>query len=298
MFVNHKDQPFKIKLINFGLALPVSQGQVGEGTQPIAYVAPEVILAATYKDTIDKGDLDYDHRPSTSYHTFLVKVRNVLQSNTTSYQIIGFNGKGTFGKVAKCFDLNTGEVVAVKIRKTNDNEIIQREVAMLERVRALDPDRNNIVKFIENFQFHKLSCLVFEMLDRSLWNLMEEREWTELSLNEIRPVTQQLLVACEALNNIGIIYMDMKPDNIMFVNHKDQPFKIKLIDFGLALPVSQGEVGEAIENLAYVAPEVVLGLPLSEAVDMWGVGLHLLGPPNYDQMTAVTSDLCPLTTKF
>ncbi|AWP18034.1 putative homeodomain-interacting protein kinase 2-like [Scophthalmus maximus] len=267
--------------------------------------------AATYKDTIDKGDLDYDHRPSTSYHTFLVKVRNVLQSNTTSYQIIGFNGKGTFGKVAKCFDLNTGEVVAVKIRKTNDNEIIQREVAMLERVRALDPDRNNIVKFIENFQFHKLSCLVFEMLDRSLWNLMEEREWTELSLNEIRPVTQQLLVACEALNNIGIIYMDMKPDNIMFVNHKDQPFKIKLIDFGLALPVSQGEVGEAIENLAYVAPEVVLGLPLSEAVDMWGVGcimafmyfgihlfpldcpydwmktlVHLLGPPNYDQMTA------------
>uniref|UniRef100_A0A8D3A4L6 Protein kinase domain-containing protein n=1 Tax=Scophthalmus maximus TaxID=52904 RepID=A0A8D3A4L6_SCOMX len=164
-----------------------------------------------------------------------------------------------------------------------------------------------------NFQFHKLSCLVFEMLDRSLWNLMEEREWTELSLNEIRPVTQQLLVACEALNNIGIIYMDMKPDNIMFVNHKDQPFKIKLIDFGLALPVSQGEVGEAIENLAYVAPEVVLGLPLSEAVDMWGVGcimafmyfgihlfpldcpydwmktlVHLLGPPNYDQMTAVS----------
>uniref|UniRef100_A0A8D3A4U2 Protein kinase domain-containing protein n=1 Tax=Scophthalmus maximus TaxID=52904 RepID=A0A8D3A4U2_SCOMX len=201
-----------------------------------------------------------------------VKTGDVLQSDTTSYQLTGFNGEGTFGRVANCVDLNTGEVVAVKIFKTNDNDVIQSEMAMLEKVRALDPDQNNIVKFIENFTFHKLPCVVFEMLDRSLWNLMEEREWTELSLNEIRPVTQQLLVACEALKNIGIIYMDMKPDNIMFVNHKDQPFKIKLIDFGLALPVSQGEVGEGIQTFAYGAPEVILGLPFSEAVDMWGVG--------------------------
>uniref|UniRef100_A0A8D3A4F7 Protein kinase domain-containing protein n=1 Tax=Scophthalmus maximus TaxID=52904 RepID=A0A8D3A4F7_SCOMX len=194
----------------------------------------------------------------------------MMQKN--DYQLTGFNGEGTFGRVANCVDLNTGEVVAVKIFKTNDNDVIQSEMAMLEKVRALDPDQNNIVKFIENFTFHKLPCVVFEMLDRSLWNLMEEREWTELSLNEIRPVTQQLLVACEALKNIGIIYMDMKPDNIMFVNHKDQPFKIKLIDFGLALPVSQGEVGEGIQTFAYGAPEVILGLPFSEAVDMWGVG--------------------------
>uniref|UniRef100_A0A8D3C6K6 Protein kinase domain-containing protein n=1 Tax=Scophthalmus maximus TaxID=52904 RepID=A0A8D3C6K6_SCOMX len=117
-----------------------------------------------------------------------------------------------------------------------------------------------------------LHCLVFEMLDRSLFHQMVQRECMPLSLSEIRPLTHQLLVTLEALKSIGIIHTDIKLDNIMLVNHKDQPFKIKLIDFGLALPVSQVKVGMYMQNLKYRAPEVTLGLPLSEAVDMWGVG--------------------------
>uniref|UniRef100_A0A8D3C6Y1 Protein kinase domain-containing protein n=1 Tax=Scophthalmus maximus TaxID=52904 RepID=A0A8D3C6Y1_SCOMX len=219
---------------------------------------------------------------------------------------------GGFGKVAKCVDLTTGEVVAIKIHKENgDEEIIQRELAILEKVRVLDPDQHNIVKFIENFQFGELPCLAFEMLDMSLTDLIKERESAEFSLNEIRPVTQQLLVAFEALKNIGVIHMDLKPENIMFVNHKDQPFKIKLIDFGLALSVGHVEDDDATGTFAYGAPEVFLGLPLTEAVDMWAVGcvmafmyfgmdvfpfdcpydwmntlVHLLGYPHSSQINA------------
>ncbi|AWP00989.1 Beta-2-microglobulin [Scophthalmus maximus] len=53
-----------------------------------------------------------------------------------------------------------------------------------------------------------------------------------------------LLVELEALKNIGIIHMDLKPHNIMFVNHKDQPFKIKLNDFGLALQLLANETSD------------------------------------------------------
>uniref|UniRef100_A0A8D2ZZ14 Protein kinase domain-containing protein n=1 Tax=Scophthalmus maximus TaxID=52904 RepID=A0A8D2ZZ14_SCOMX len=222
-----------------------------------------------------------------------------------------FIGEGVYGKVAQCVDLTTGEDVAIKIYKENDEEIIQSELATLEEVRALHHDRHNIVKFIESFHFGELPCLVFEMLDTSLCDMMEDRDHTRLGLNEIRPVTQQLLVALEALKNMGIIHMDLKPDNIMLVDHKDQPFKIRLIDFGLALRLSQVEVEEAIQNLAYAAPEVVLGLRLSEAVDMWAVGcvmaymyfgmdlfpfdcpydwmntvVHLLGCPDKNQINA------------
>ncbi|AWO96521.1 putative homeodomain-interacting protein kinase 2-like [Scophthalmus maximus] len=143
---------------------------------------------------------------------------------------------------------------------------------MLEKVRAHDPDGNNIVKLLDNFRFCNLSCLAFEMLDRSLRDLMKENDLTPLSLNEIRPVTQQLLVAFEVLKNIGIIHTDLKPDNIMLVNHWDQPFKIKLIDFGLARPVCALKAGMVMQPIPYRAPEVVLGLPLSEAIDMWGIG--------------------------
>uniref|UniRef100_A0A4W6G7D7 Citron rho-interacting serine/threonine kinase n=1 Tax=Lates calcarifer TaxID=8187 RepID=A0A4W6G7D7_LATCA len=138
---------------------------------------------------------------------------------------------------------------------------------------------------------------------------MRERRLASLNLSEIRPITHQLLVAFDALKDMGIIHADLKPDNVMLVNHQDQPLKIKLIDFGLALPASQAGVGMIMQPRSYRSPEVYQGLPLSEAVDMWGVGcmmgflyfgldlfpgncdyhwakamLHLLGQPNDNQL--------------
>uniref|UniRef100_A0A671WWE3 Protein kinase domain-containing protein n=1 Tax=Sparus aurata TaxID=8175 RepID=A0A671WWE3_SPAAU len=195
-----------------------------------------------------------------------------LDHNSTRYLIMDFIGEGSFGKVAKCLNLTTCNTEAVKIHKNRKENVIQKEVEMLEAIRGLDPEKNNIVRFMESFRVKNLSCLSFEMLDRSLSDLMSERRLMPLSLNEIRPVIHQLLVAFDALKDIGMLHTDLKPDNIMLVNHKDQPYKVKLIDFGLARPVSQLKVGMTMQARSYRAPEVMLGLPLSEAVDMWGVG--------------------------
>lgn len=166
----------------------------------------------------------------------------------------------------------TAKMVAVKIHKTSEEDIIQNEVEMLEAIRALDPEKKNLVIFVENFRFSNLSCLTFELLDRSLQDLLKERAFKQWSVNEIRPVTYQLLVALDALKDIGILHTDVKPDNIMLVNHKDQPFRVKLIDFGMALPVSRVQFGMNLQAHPFRAPEVTLGLPLSEAVGMWGLG--------------------------
>ncbi|TKS84170.1 Homeodomain-interacting protein kinase 1 [Collichthys lucidus] len=203
---------------------------------------------------------------------FKVQKRDILHSSNTRYLLLDFNGEGCFGKVAKCLDLTTGKLAAIKIHKKSQDHVIQREVDMLQAVGTLDPDKKNLVKFLDNFRFNNMSCLAFEMLDKSLWHLMKERREAPLNLNEIRPVIYQLMVAFDALKSIGIVHTDLKPDNIMLVNHDDQPFRIKLIDFGLALPVSKVRVGMTMQACAYRAPEVTLGLPLSEAMDVWGVG--------------------------
>lgn len=39
---------------------------------------------------------------------------------------------------------------------------------MLEELQALDPEKKNMVRFIDNFMFQDVSCLAFKMLDRSL----------------------------------------------------------------------------------------------------------------------------------
>uniref|UniRef100_A0A3B4YMW9 Protein kinase domain-containing protein n=1 Tax=Seriola lalandi dorsalis TaxID=1841481 RepID=A0A3B4YMW9_SERLL len=175
-----------------------------------------------------------------------------MDFDNTHYLIMDFNGEGCFGKVAQCFDLITFEMVAIKIHKDSDDPTIQREVAMLEAVRALDPHKKNILRFMENIMFNNLSCLAFEMLDRSLWDLMDERNWEPLSTSEIGPVTHRLLFAFEALKNIGIMHTDLKPANIMLV--QDQADRLR------SGPSSK---------------QVTLGLPLSEYVDMWGVGCDM-----------------------
>ena len=132
------------------------------------------------------------------------------------------------------------------------------------------------MKFIDSFKYNHLFCLVFEMLDESIFDLMHKRTWLPLSLNEIRPVFHQLLVSLEALKGLGIIHGDLKVDNLMLVNHKDHPFKLRLIDFGLAIPASDAEIGHLVQNPQFRAPEVMLGLPLTEAVDIWSLGCIML----------------------
>lgn len=62
-----------------------------------------------------------------------------------------------------------------------EEHIIQRKVEMLEAVQALDPEKNNVVRSMLSFRIDSLSCLscvVLEMLDRILLDLMIERRWT------------------------------------------------------------------------------------------------------------------------
>uniref|UniRef100_A0AAQ4P939 Protein kinase domain-containing protein n=1 Tax=Gasterosteus aculeatus aculeatus TaxID=481459 RepID=A0AAQ4P939_GASAC len=208
--------------------------------------------------------------------------------------ILEFIGEGTFGKVAKCVNLKTNENTAIKILK--DVNDYAEEVEMLEKLRTLDPEKNNLVRFEDSFIVDDKSCIAFECLDRSLWDLMVQRE-ERLTLNEIRPITRQLLVALNALKGIGLLYTDLKLDNVMLVNHQDQPFRVKLIDFGLAMTASEVWEGMIVQPCAYRAPEVSLGLPISEAIDMWSLGCLLArlflcqnifnGDSSYDVMKTI-----------
>ncbi|CAB1439028.1 unnamed protein product [Pleuronectes platessa] len=54
-------------------------------------------------------------------------------------------------------------------------------------------------------------------------------------LSILDPVkTTVLLTALEALRGLRVTHNNLKPDNLMLVNHHNQPFRIKLIDFGLS----------------------------------------------------------------
>uniref|UniRef100_A0A3Q1CTY7 Protein kinase domain-containing protein n=1 Tax=Amphiprion ocellaris TaxID=80972 RepID=A0A3Q1CTY7_AMPOC len=189
------------------------------------------------------------------------------------YQILKSLGKGSFATVAKCKKLTTEEV-AVKFIRDDMSFAGRREIQMYKKLKELDPDKCNVVRFIEHFTVNNHVCLAFELLGDSIHDVMIKRNFKPFRVSEIRVVAQQLLVSLNALKSIGLVHADIKPDNIMLVNHKAQPLKVKLIDFGMA-HMSSNFNNYKIQAIGYRAPEVILGLPLNEAVDMWTLGTVL-----------------------
>lgn len=70
--------------------------------------------------------------------------------------------------------------------------VFSLKVAMLELISKLNPAENNLVKFFEQFEYMGQTCLVFEMLDNDLYDLLEERQCNPVHLKEIRPIAQQV----------------------------------------------------------------------------------------------------------
>uniref|UniRef100_A0A3P8QY20 Protein kinase domain-containing protein n=1 Tax=Astatotilapia calliptera TaxID=8154 RepID=A0A3P8QY20_ASTCA len=181
------------------------------------------------------------------------------------YKVEAFLGEGGFGIVAKCRDTKTNRAVAIKVNR-NRPDILQQaklEIFILEQLRRLDPDAANIVKWNGFFHDGERVCLNFELLDQCLWDYIRDRKNQGLPISEVRPILHQLTNALSHLGSVGIVHADLKPGNIMVVNRHESPVKVRLIDFGLACPVSAVNPSDC----------VMLGIPYNEAADMWSLGL-------------------------
>lgn len=211
----------------------------------------------------------------------------VLYSGTNQYEVLEFLGRGTFGQVVKCWKKGTNEIVAIKILKNHPSYARQGqiEVSILQRLSQESADGYNFVKAYECFSHKNHTCLVFEMLEQNLYDFIKRNKFSPLPLKCIRPVLQQVLTALSKLKQLGLIHADLKPENIMLVDPISQPFRVKVIDFGSASHVSKAVCSTYLQSRYYRSPEVLLGLPFCEAIDMWSLGCVIaelfLGWPLY-----------------
>ncbi|KAM7006866.1 homeodomain-interacting protein kinase 1 isoform 3-T3 [Tautogolabrus adspersus] len=245
-------------------------GRRGGTGQSIPHSAP------TTKSSSSNGEGDYQ----------LVQ-HEILCSVSCSYEVLEFLGRGTFGQVAKCWKRGTNEIVAIKILKNHPSYARQGqiEVGILNRLSAENADEYNFVRSYECFQHKGHTCLVFEMLEQNLYDFLKHSKFSPLPLRHIRPILQQVATALMKLKSLGLIHADLKPENIMLVDPLRQPYRVKVIDFGSASHVSKAVCSTYLQSRYYRAPEIILGLPFCEAIDMWSLGCVIaelfLGWPLY-----------------
>ncbi|KAJ8680185.1 hypothetical protein QAD02_015972 [Eretmocerus hayati] len=111
-------------------------------------------------------------------------------------------------------------------------------------------------------------------------------------------ISAKFVMACTVeaiayLHNHGIIYRDIKPDNLMI----DTRGYIKLTDFGSSKMIGLERTRSFVGTPEYMAPEIIFNQPYDRAVDYWSLGitLHefLCGSPPFQD-----SELLPLYSKI
>ncbi|KAI4827933.1 hypothetical protein KUCAC02_031290 [Chaenocephalus aceratus] len=112
------------------------------------------------------------------------------------------------------------------------------------------------------------------MLEQNLYDFLKHSKFSPLPLRHIRPILQQVATALMKLKSLGLIHADLKPENIMLVDPLRQPYRVKVIDFGSASHVSKAVCSTYLQSRYYRAPEIILGLPFCEAIDMWSLGCY------------------------
>uniref|UniRef100_A0A674NSN3 Protein kinase domain-containing protein n=1 Tax=Takifugu rubripes TaxID=31033 RepID=A0A674NSN3_TAKRU len=170
-----------------------------------------------------------------------------------------------------------GTMEAVKVMKSSTNVIktAKHEIQILKQLRRLDPNTSHVVRFNSFFFNMEDICLSFEFLDMDLHTYISEMSPCKmcLPLPEVRHITEQLVMALHHLKTIGIIHMDIKPENVMIVDHHAKPLQVKLVDFGGAQMSGNIDFETCIFTQVYSSAEVLLESEMNEALDMWSLGV-------------------------
>jgi eukaryotic-like serine/threonine-protein kinase len=200
------------------------------------------------------------------------------------FTIEGVAGRGGMGTVFQAKDLQTGELVALKLmrvdaplnKQQSDSESAGSRRFLREAKVLADLRHPGIVSYIAHgLTPEGVPYLAMEWLDGE--DLSRRMARCGLTLSEslalIKAATEALCLA----HRRGIIHRDLKPSNLFLCNGRID--RVKVLDFGVAFRSASERThvltrtGTVVGTLDYMAPEQARGTrAISAAADVFSLG--------------------------
>lgn len=217
------------------------------------------------------------------------------------YKIKELIGSGGTADVFLAEDLIKKNDVAIKLLKDDLAkdpkflEIFQKEVTILSCLTS-----EYIVKVYGYYFYEDRPFIINEYIKGyTLKDLLDNRGM--LPASESVDYMIQLTEALKTAHEKGVIHRDVKPLNVFIL--KDG--LLKLADFGIADIEATKTISNSktiVGSVHYLAPEITLGKPASEASDIYACGVvfyeMLTGHVPFDKDTPINTALAHVHDKF
>jgi serine/threonine protein kinase/class 3 adenylate cyclase len=189
------------------------------------------------------------------------------------YEVMSQVGTGGMGVVYKARDLETDEIVALKILKPEIatdpavQENFKRELCLARKI-----THKNVCRIHDFSRSNGAAYASMEFIEgESL--LSRLNRVGALPVDQAFEIARQICAGLREAHAQGIVHRDLKPANIML----DRKGTVKIMDFGVArLIEGNGPMtGTIVGTPAYMAPEQAEVKPVGPYTDIYALGLVL-----------------------
>ncbi|XP_028325238.1 cGMP-dependent protein kinase 2 [Gouania willdenowi] len=185
-------------------------------------------------------------------------------------EVVSTLGTGGFGRVELVRLRGEDTTFALKcIKKSHIVENRQQEHVYSEKSILQQTNSMFIIRFFRTFRDSRFVYILLEVcLGGELWTVLRDMGFFDDAT--ARFCTGCVLEAFEYLHTMGVVYRDLKPENLLL----DGNGYVKMADFGFAKKIGLGrKTWTFCGTPEYVAPEVILNKGHDFGADCWSLGI-------------------------